>query len=281
MVRQYFLKVIPEWETNYLYFSNLLPVFHPKLWAKIEKVLKELKINFSFLLNTKDIWCRDYMPVQVTRYKLIQFKYDPTYLNNFSSLKTNPYSVITNMTIKDFVKFSDLILDGGSLVFSKNTILISDFVFKENTFLSKEKILNIISELLEVDRIFVVPHQPYNYYGHSDSMVSFIDDYSLLVYDYSSEPQKFKNTFRKFLEKLPFNLVFLRIPYQHRFNWCYINYIQCDKKIIVPIFGHPKEDRVLCQFQEIFKDYDISTVKINSILTKGGGLHCISWNLLL
>lgn len=43
-------------------------------------VLHKSNVKYAFLKGTKDIWCRDYMPVQTESGKFIQFKYNPSYL---------------------------------------------------------------------------------------------------------------------------------------------------------------------------------------------------------
>ena len=66
--------------TTAVYFSDLLPKKCPTLNQHIAEVLEANGIPYAYLSETKDIWCRDYMPVQTESGKLIQFKYDPSYL---------------------------------------------------------------------------------------------------------------------------------------------------------------------------------------------------------
>ena len=43
-------------------------------------ILKKHDVEYRLLKGTKDIWCRDYMPIQTESGKLVQFRYDPSYL---------------------------------------------------------------------------------------------------------------------------------------------------------------------------------------------------------
>ena len=269
--------MIPEWDTNFLYFSDLLPAEYPKFWEGLENTLNEAQINFDFLTNTKDIWCRDFMPIQVDENNFVQFRYDPDYLKGYEELKTDPLAVTSQLGIP--CKYSDIILDGGNLIYSERAVILTDKVFSENKNYSKEELFKELSQLLGTSEIYFIPKQPYDTYGHADGMVRFINNNTLLVNDFSRESESFRNRLGKALKDMPFNLIFLETPCDHKLNWGYINYIHIGNNIIIPTINHPREDEVLYQFEEIFKGLKIWTVYAREILTEEGGLHCISWNV--
>ena len=51
-------------QTNKVYFSNLLKNNYSKLLKKLLKILDKHSTEYEFISNTKDIWMRDYMPIQ-------------------------------------------------------------------------------------------------------------------------------------------------------------------------------------------------------------------------
>ena len=51
--------------TNTVYFSSLLPEKCPVLNAHLVDVLQKHGVPYAYLSGTKDIWCRDFMPIQV------------------------------------------------------------------------------------------------------------------------------------------------------------------------------------------------------------------------
>jgi len=57
--------MIPDWQTDCAYFSDLLPGRHANLWQGLERVLAQSSVATRLLQGTRDIWCRDYMPVQI------------------------------------------------------------------------------------------------------------------------------------------------------------------------------------------------------------------------
>lgn len=46
-----------------VYFSYNLLEHYPNEWQRIESVLIKHRVKFDLLKATKDIWCRDYMPI--------------------------------------------------------------------------------------------------------------------------------------------------------------------------------------------------------------------------
>ena len=51
--------------TTRVYFSSILPEKCPVLNAHIIEVLQKQGIPYAYLSETKDIWCRDFMPIQI------------------------------------------------------------------------------------------------------------------------------------------------------------------------------------------------------------------------
>ena len=63
-----------------VYVSELLKSKFPECFGRLTSILDKHNVKYALLKGTKDIWCRDYMPVQIESGKLIQFRYDPSYL---------------------------------------------------------------------------------------------------------------------------------------------------------------------------------------------------------
>ena len=73
--------MITDIETNFLYLADSLKnKEYSAFCERFENKLKENNIDYDFLEGTKDIWAVDYMPVQITKEKFVQFTYDPDYL---------------------------------------------------------------------------------------------------------------------------------------------------------------------------------------------------------
>lgn len=275
--------MIPDWDTNFIYFSDLLVKRHPKLFDNLERILTSEDIGIGLIHFASDIWCRDYMPVQVREKWFVQFIYDPKYLKDgrYRDVKTNPKSLYWDAEEGVDLIQSDLILDGGNVICSETAVILTERVLEDNAHLKKIEIINKLQRLLCVDNIYIAPQQPYDIYGHIDGMMRFVNGNTILINDFSGEPIKFRKKLDKFLEGLPFNILSLKISKNIRkFRWCYINYIHVGKVIIIPSTGADEEVSILEQFKKIFKDHKIYKVPSTSILRRGGGLHCVSWNVL-
>ena len=55
--------MIPESLCYRVYFSALLPEVCPVTYKGLADALDRYGVPFSLLKGTKDIWCRDYMPL--------------------------------------------------------------------------------------------------------------------------------------------------------------------------------------------------------------------------
>ena len=52
--------------TNFVYISDKLKEFYPRIYARLTKLFNEMDIEWGEIEGTKDIWIRDYMPIQIS-----------------------------------------------------------------------------------------------------------------------------------------------------------------------------------------------------------------------
>ena len=77
--------MIIEQQTNNIYFSELLPAWYLEEFIRIKQILNKYELKPLLLKKTRDIWCRDYMPIQTSVNDFVQFKFDPKYLKGKDS----------------------------------------------------------------------------------------------------------------------------------------------------------------------------------------------------
>ena len=70
--------------TNKVYFSQRIKWY--KCWKDIENALKGKGVEYALLHNTKDIWVRDFMPVQTDINMFWDIRITPIILKIFLSL---------------------------------------------------------------------------------------------------------------------------------------------------------------------------------------------------
>ena len=56
--------------TNIVYISDKLKDFFPSTYSRLTKIFNEMEIGWEEIKDTKDIWIRDYMPIQITSFLL-------------------------------------------------------------------------------------------------------------------------------------------------------------------------------------------------------------------
>ena len=269
-----------------VYMSALLAARYPASCKRLTDLLNKHNIPFAFLNGTKDIWCRDYMPVQIPGGKLIQFKYDPSYLRNskYSDSRSDVRHVDKENNISPF--FSDINLDGGNVVMYGNKAIITDRIFSENPNWERERLVSELSRLLECEIIIIPSYKPeYDFTGHADGMIRFADNDTVLVNDLEQDLKYMKEAIKKALEAA--NLKYLNFPwfeYKVKGNTdhaigIYLNYLEVDNLIVMPVFGVEgnRDAEALAKLQEVFPDKIIETIDFNDVALAGGILNCVTW----
>jgi agmatine deiminase len=274
-------------ETNTVYFSERLR--SDERFTTTCNVLTDLlekhSIKYDFLKATKDIWCRDYMPIQKGKGKFVQFRYEPSYLKDDLELQSDPKEVCKANNIKP--QFSKINLDGGNVVNWLDRAIISDRVFDENPkFSSKTKLISEIEKLLEAE-IIVIPQIKSDLTGHADGMVRFVDRNKVLGNEREQEFKYWKDGINKVLKEK--GIEFIDIPfldhkekkYPYHAIGCYVNYLEVENLIVLPIFEtvKNKDQEVYDKFREIFPDKKIETINYNEIGIHGGLLNCTTWTI--
>jgi len=276
--------MITDSQTNTLYLADSLPKKFPVFCSAFENILNENEINFRFIPRTKDIWAVDYMPIQTDINRFVQFVYSPKYLQGKKYKKTisDTDSICQEMYIQPLK--SPIILDGGNVVRSSRAVIMTDRIFEENINYTAKQLIKELEEYFQVDNIHIIPEQPNDITGHSDGMVRFLDDDILLVNDYKREKPSFKKSFANALPNTGLDCI--EVPYNPYSNYSYeqangdyINFLQMENIIFLPIFGQKEDDLVVKQFEEVFSGQQIATIKCNDIANEGGILNCISWNV--
>lgn len=276
--------MISDHETSKVYFSNQSTYSFNEELTSLKKILDDCGISWSKVLGTRDYFCRDYMPIQVDKAKLVRFKFKPDYLLN--DPEQCMFVTDTNLVFRknDFLKnyqviASDIILDGGNLVKCKSKVIITDKVFIDNPNVDECELIKQLESLLGV-KVIIVPRYPDEPTGHSDGLVRFIDENTVLTINLDDEIQPWKDNFLKALNDAGLEVVTLpQLPHESEDNWAYINFLQVKVLIIVPSL-HNANDKVIQEFYiQTFPAFKIRMLEAKRILTNGGGLNCFTWNV--
>ena len=262
-----------------LYFSSKLNTQKYKSAANILSAALDLfNIKYKLLNNRKEIWARDYMPIKTKSGKYISFRYEPSYLANNPQLRTDFKTDIAPSFKGDNLVYTDINLDGGNVVFSpsKEKVIISDRVFSENPEYDKNTLLLELEKLLEAS-VLIIPSLKSDMTGHADGMVRFVDE-NTVVTNAPLSPYGFETKVKKSLQNYGFNVIDFPYFYSKGYSavGCYLNYLETEKSIFLPVFGVDTDNEAIELAKNIF-DKTIIPVNINEIAEYGGSLNCISW----
>jgi agmatine deiminase len=72
--------MIADSEKNVVYVADTLEARIPQVYRGLKPILQSHGIPLGIIPGTRDIWCRDYMPIQVAKDRFVQFRYAPDYL---------------------------------------------------------------------------------------------------------------------------------------------------------------------------------------------------------
>ena len=230
------------------------------------------------------------MPVQVGSNDFAQFTLTRDYYRKKDRHKqTDPAPICVALGINPtpiIYNGVPVYLDGGNVIRGFGKAIITEKVFKNNA-IPKAVLTDILLNALKVEQIIIIPKEPYDQAGHSDGMVRFVDEHTVVANDYSKidVSQGFQDRFYGSLADA--GLEVLLVPY-HPVNQkvdglyvalgCYINFLQVGDKIFLPTFDEPVNDEVAIQrFGEIFGVSNIIPVPSRDLAMGGGVLNCASW----
>lgn len=274
--------------TTTVYFSDLLPKKCPILNQHIVEAMEANKIRYAYLSETKDIWCRDFMPIQIDKDRFVFYKYTPDYLQSpyYRRLQTNLKKVFQASQnrlerVAQNAITIDLVLDGGNVVKCGDTVVITEKVFAENKDKTRTEVDRILKDAFQSDILFL-PWDRKETFGHSDGVVHHAGDGKILLTNYDDSSIYYYRRFRKALEK-HFEVITLKYATKRRHarSWAYINFLQVGKLVLVPQLGLEEDKQALEQIANALPDCEVVGIPALESVRRGGGLNCISWNVLL
>ena len=270
---------------NHIYLSDLLrssPQYADD-YRVIKVALEAQGISHTLLKGTKDIWCRDYMPVKTADGRLVQFRYEPSYLSGYDELLSDTRDVNRLNGIEAIP--ADINIDGGNVLVQNGKALISDRICRENPqYANHLQLVDDLENLLEAE-VLLVPQINSDMTGHVDGYMRWYDADTVLVTQPSVEYAYWQRGIEQFLKKHSLNAI--EVPaFIHRekgFPYSaiggYVNYLIVGDMLLLPVFDVPgnRDEEVIALFESLFPQLTIVPLVINGIARAGGLIHCVTW----
>lgn len=266
-----------------VYMSELLKTNYPETCSRLIKIFEMHDVKYAFLKGTKDIWCRDYMPIQTESGKFIQFKYDPSYLKGNKEWEESRSDVNEVCRVNGIdAQFSDINLDGGNVLICDGRAILSNRIFSENSNWDKEKLVSELSKLLECE-IIIIPAENDDMTGHADGMVRFVNRNTILGNKLADEYKYWREGMEKVIEQ--YGLKYIDVPFflpkdpkhPHSAIGIYVNYLEVNNLIVLPVFGRDEDKQAVEVLRQAFPDRVIETIDYNDVAQEGGLLNCTTW----
>lgn len=275
--------MIQDLQMNKVWLSGLLPIKAPVTNRNLRAILKEWNVETEYLFNTKDIWCRDYMPVQVKRDRFQHIYYHPDYLRGKRDLETYYWYAIRSYDFPIDTRINSITFDGGNIVRCGSKIIMTAKIFEENPQYKPFDLLYRLEMAFDADAI-VLPWDTNEIFGHADGVCRYADNNTILMTNYRQFDKDMASRFRKILKPHFSNVVELKFKSKplNKDSWAYINWLQTDKVLVVPALDCASDSEALEQIEAVMPSYRgrIVPCYCPDVISNGGGLNCCTWTTL-
>jgi agmatine deiminase len=262
-------EMVVDGERNFVYVSDLLAGRFPSIYEGLERILGEHGIGFGVVGGTKDIWIRDYAPIQVDENgSFVLFQYFPDYLRDeHRHLITDADGMFTSLPGVRSCEVSGIVLDGGNVVRHRDKAIVTDKVFPENRGIGPVELRQELRRLLRVETLVEIPVEPGDEVGHADGVVRFVDGSTVVINDYRRVDVAYRRVLRRKLGAAGLNMV--EIAYCPDLDAStdipsavgnYVNYLQVGGLLVVSSYGQEEDLMAREALSRVFPTNSIRTL---------------------
>lgn len=278
--------MIPDWNCNTVYFSGLLPRRLPRLWTELTGHFRDVNVEVRLLDGTRDIWARDYCPIQVSRATLVKFQYSPNYLRDDVQLQTGP-EICGQLAELGDIEDSPIVADGGNIVADSSRVVMTERVLKENRQYKPDNLCAKLKSIFDVEEVILIPEEKDDLFGHSDGMIRFVEEGHVVVNDYRKVDPRLGRKLRDSLDRQGLQVDVLPYsPEDRELNgvpWAvgnYVNFLRVGDLILLPSYGRKEDTQAQRALEKAIPGTNIRPIHCAQLARKGGGvLSCISWTI--
>ena len=275
-------------QTNVVYFAWCLGNRYPQLFKEAISFLEDNNVQVKLIENTQNIWCRDYMPIQVGDH-FVKFRYADSNFKHRRKPDPSCYKQFDPIPSK-------ILLDGGNVMRWGDKAILTEMVMKDNPGLKVTQ----LEELLEAE-VILIPVEPYDDLGHSDGILNLLSNDVILINNYDSQSQQYWHKYqRRLIKRLGGYAIRLlpyafdqtphltekkfrkQFPFSDDFNpgfGYYQNFLLVKGVILLPKFNIGKDEVALEKMRELYPTFKIKQIDCSQLSMEGGLLHCVSWNI--
>jgi agmatine/peptidylarginine deiminase len=278
--------MITDSDTNMVFVADTLVGRFPELYAGLKTILTERGIPLRTIQGTRDVWCRDYMPIQIAEDRLVQFRYAPDYLTGkYRHLRADG-EIGPSLPFVRNCERSEIVLDGGNVVGRGDKVILTEKIFVANSGWQRQRLLAKLGDILEVGQLVLIPPEPGDVTGHADGVVRFVDGGTVVLNGYRGLDPGYRRVLRRRLEQV--GLEIAEVPYRPGSGSAqgmpsaignYVNFLLIEELVIVPSYGRREDDEARETLSRVFPGFDVHAVECRRIGREGGCLNCVTWTV--
>ena len=258
--------MIPDYGCNAVYFSEWLKKDYSDIYKGLVRILNKHNVAYDIIPNTKDVWCRDYMPLQLDKERYLCYEYKPDYLMNSARNRkyiTDSLNVCRDMQLN--IKETPLIMDGGNVVKVGNKAIMTEKVFVENPSMDEDSLKKQLEKQMECEVVFI-PWDRNEKYGHSDGIIKPISDNTILMTNYHDFDREYTNEVVKRLScKFEIETLSYKVRKIALESWAYINFLTVGKLIVLPALGKEEDEQALSQIKRYYPECWVEQLKTETV----------------
>jgi len=226
--------MITDQETNKVFFSEYLKAY--KCWKSIEAALNEQNIQFELLPNTKDIWVRDFMPIQIDESSYVSYVYNPDYLRDNKKYITTDVSSCYDFSGIHLLA-TDTVIDGGNVIKCDDKVIMTDKIFVENNDKNPDELIEYLERCFRC-KVVIIPWDKEERCGHSDGMVRYVDPGHVVINHYCDIDEPLREKMLLALSHHFPKISELKYGKNARMNsWAHLNFLRVGNILFVPQMG--------------------------------------------
>ncbi|RTQ52290.1 hypothetical protein EJV47_04515 [Hymenobacter gummosus] len=265
-----------------VYVADTLATRYPTAAPALRTAVEVAGYPLIELAGTRDVWVRDFMPVAAGDGSSVLFRYYPKYLRPARWRPTITDAAPICAALGVAVRPSNLVVDGGNVVWVGQRVVLTDRVFSDNAGLAEREVRRRLLEELQAEELIIVPTHPQDFTGHVDGMLFPVDEQTVLLSAYSRERPAFREGLHQALQQA--GLVWQLLPYNPYSNATYTdaageyaNALRLGTVVLVPVFGRKEDDQALRCYEQAFPHLTVQGVAAAELARDGGALHCVTW----
>lgn len=276
--------MIADIQTNRVYVSGLLGRRYPDFVLGLEAILRKRRIPLMKIPGTREIWCRDYLPVQVDEGRFVQFRYAPDYLTGRYRHLRSDGEIGPTLPLVGRCERSEIVLDGGNVVGWGDKVILTEKIFAENPGWQRRRLLAKLEALLEVGQVVLIPPEPGDITGHADGVVRFVDGSTVAMSDFGRIEPGYGRALKRRLTKAKLRIV--EVPYRPATGPSrgmpsavgnYVNFLRVGQLVVVPSYDFPEDEEAREILRRSFPGFDVAQLECREVASGGGVLNCICW----